>query len=230
MHSPLSSQILFAVALLPVMPAAAQSPTAPGNQACPSIAVSCPSDFSSGDTIVFTANVSGGDPSVKPEYHWEVSAGTIIQGQGSPSITLDTTGIGGQTPTGTVTVIGFSSFCASTASCTLVICKGIPLPTKLNSYGTLPRRELLRRLNAFATQLENQPGAQGYILAYNGRRSRTDEAQSKAKQSREYLVLKRRIDTNRIVTVKGGTKEKLTIELWIVPTGASPPPPQPGIN
>jgi hypothetical protein len=229
MHSRLSSQMLFVAVLLPVLPAAAQTATGPGNQACPSITVSCPSDFRNGDTIVFQAHVEGGDPNAKPEYHWEVSAGTIIQGQGSPSITVDTTGIGGQTPTGTITITGFSSSCASTASCTLAICEGIPWPTKLNSYGTLPKREVLRRLSAFATHLEQQPGAQGYILVYNGRHSRAGEAQELANQSRDYLVLKRRMDAGRIVTVDGGTQEKLTIELWLVPVGASPPP-SPGIN
>jgi len=53
MHSRLSSQMLFAVVLLPVMPAAAQTATGPGNQPVRQITVSCPSDFTYGDTVVF---------------------------------------------------------------------------------------------------------------------------------------------------------------------------------
>jgi hypothetical protein len=67
---------------------------------CPQITVSCPTDLvKAGDSVTFSANVSGGDPKVTPTYNWSVSAGTITSGQGTPSITVDTAGLGGESIT-----------------------------------------------------------------------------------------------------------------------------------
>ncbi|HEX9919834.1 MAG TPA: hypothetical protein VGA87_11735, partial [Pyrinomonadaceae bacterium] len=85
-------------------PASAQpSASAPASaeQQCPTVTVSCPDTAAENleDALTFTANVSGGDPNVTPTFNWTVSAGTISSGQGTSSIKVDTTGIGGQTVT-----------------------------------------------------------------------------------------------------------------------------------
>src|SRR2546426_8367870 len=46
-----------------------------------------------------------------PTYHWTVSAGRIIDGQGTPSIRVDTNGLAGQTLTATVSVGGYTLDC-----------------------------------------------------------------------------------------------------------------------
>jgi hypothetical protein len=183
-----------------------------------------------GELLTFTAHVRGGDPKVVPVYRWEVWAGRIIQGQGSASIKLDLTGFGGQSPTATVTVSGFDSDCARTASCSLIIEYWDLDPKKFDSYSALPRKEELKRLSAFAVQLQNQPGAVGYLLAYGGQRARAGEALKLATTVKEYLVKSRRIDANRIVTLDGGYREKPTIDLWIVGIGGNPPVATPTID
>jgi hypothetical protein len=58
--------------------------------ACPTLEISTPSDsFKAGETITFTANVSGKSDNLT--YNWTVSAGTIIEGQGTPKIKVETT-------------------------------------------------------------------------------------------------------------------------------------------
>jgi hypothetical protein len=191
--------------------------------ACPTISVSCPADVKDGEPIIFTVSVSGGDPNVVPVYNWEVSTGRIIEGQGTASIKLDMTGFGGHSPTASVTISGFDSACARTASCSLIIERWHLGPKKFGSYGALPPKEERSRLNAFAIELEKQPGAQGYILAYGGRRGRAGVAQEAAARAKIYLLRTRGIHEDRIVTLDAGFKEKLTLELWIVPIGANPP-------
>jgi hypothetical protein len=193
---------------------------------CPVISVSCPSEVKDGELLTFTAHVRGGDPKVVPVYRWEVWAGRIIQGQGSASIKLDLTG----SPTATVTVTGFDSDCAATASCSLIIEHWDLNPKKFDSYSALPHKEALKRLNAFAVQLENQPGAQAYLLAYGGQRGRAGEALGLAAQVKEYLVKSHRIDAVRIVTLDGGYREKPTIDLWIVGIGGNLPVATPTID
>src|SRR6185369_9308997 len=78
---------------------------------CPQVSVSCPSDIDAGQPITFTASVPGGDTAATYTYNWSESAGTITSGQGTSSITVDTTGIGGQSVTATVSIGGADPSC-----------------------------------------------------------------------------------------------------------------------
>jgi len=184
---------------------------------CPTVSVSCPSDVDQGSPITFTAAVSG-DMSVT--YNWTVSAGTISSGQGTSSIAVDTTGIGGQSVTATVELGGLDPSCSRTASCTSGVRTPIAPPVKFDEYGNIKFNDEKARLDNYAIQLQNQPGSQGYIIAYG---SCAGEAQARADRAKDYLVNTRGIDASRLVTVDGGCRSDLAVELWIVPTGATPP-------
>jgi hypothetical protein len=198
---------------------------------CPELSVSCPTDLiEAGQPASVSANVSGGDPSASITYNWTVSAGTISSGQGTPSITIDTTGVaGGGNVTATVELGGVAPECNRTASCTFGI-KEMPRARKFDEYGNIAFNDEKARLDNFAIELQNNPGAQGYIIAYGGRKARANEAQARADRAKDYLVNTRQIDSGRIVTVDGGYREDLTVELWIVPTGATPPTASPTVD
>ncbi len=54
----------------------------------------------------------------QPTYAWSVSAGTIVRGQGTLSIVVNTEGLAGDTEvTATITVAGIDPACQPTASC-----------------------------------------------------------------------------------------------------------------
>jgi hypothetical protein len=196
---------------------------------CPTVRVSCPDTVREGDTITFTADVSGGDTGVTPTYNWTVSAGTIVGGQGTSSIQVSTTGLGAQTVTATVDVGGFDRSCSSSASCSTAV-GGVERPRKIDEYGRIEFNDEKARLDNFAIELQNNPTAQGYIIAYGGRRGRAGEAQARADRAKNYLVNERGIDSSRIVTLDGGYREDFTVELWIVPTGATPPAAEPTVD
>ncbi|HEY0544615.1 MAG TPA: Ig-like domain-containing protein [Pyrinomonadaceae bacterium] len=208
----------------------AEPPTGCCVPPCPNVSVDCPTGITeAGTPVTFTANVSGGDPNASLTYNWTVSAGTITSGQGTPSITVDTTGLGGQTITGTVELGGVAPECNRTASCSTQI--GVtPRARKFDEYNNIAFNDEKARLDNFAIELNNNPGAQGYIIAYGGRKARANEAQARADRAKDYLVNTRGIDAGRIVTVDGGYKEDLTVELWIVPTGATPPTASPTVD
>jgi hypothetical protein len=88
---------------------------------CPTVAVTCPDDTEAGVVITFTANTAVGDPAPKLTFHWTVSAGTIMEGQGTDSIKVDTKNLGGKTITAIVEVDGFDPSCNKTASCSTPI-------------------------------------------------------------------------------------------------------------
>ena len=184
---------------------------------CPTVSVSCPSDVDQGSAITFSA--SAGDANVT--YNWSVSAGSISNGQGTSSITVDTAGLGGQTVTATVEVGGLDPSCSRTASCsTNVRTPPVNNPTKFDEYGNIRFNDEKARLDNYAIQLQNQPGSQGYIIAYG---SCEGEAQARADRAKDYLVNTRGIDAGRLVTIDGGCRSDLLVQLWIVPTGADAP-------
>jgi len=186
---------------------------------CPTIAVSCTDAVDQGSPITYTASITG-EGGGSATYNWSVSAGTITSGQGTSSITVDTAGIGGQTVTATVEVGGLAPECARTASCSTSVRPPKPIAVKFDEYGNIRFNDEKARLDNFAIQLQNQPGAQGYYIAYG---SCAGEAQQRADRAKDYLVNNRGIDASRIVTVDGGCRAELGIELWIVPNGADAP-------
>jgi hypothetical protein len=187
---------------------------------CPTVNVTCPDSVDAGAPITFTANVTGGDPNLTPTFNWSVSAGTISSGQGTSSITVDTTGIGGQTVTATVEIGGVEPTCTRTASCSTSVRTPPSLPRKFDTYGNIKFNDEKARLDNYAIQLQNEPGSQGYIIVYG---SCTGEGQARADRAKDYLVNTRGIDAGRIVTVDGGCRSELSVELWIVPSGSTPP-------
>jgi hypothetical protein len=184
---------------------------------CPTVSVSCPTSVDLGSAITFSSSLSS---SANVTYNWSVSAGTISSGQGTSSITVDTAGLGGQTVTATVEVGGLDPACSRTASCSTSVTAPQAPPTKFDEYGNIRFNDEKARLDNYAIQLQNQPGAQGYIIAYG---SCAGEAQARADRAKDYLVNTRGIDAGRIVTMDGGCRSDLSVELWIVPSGATPP-------
>jgi hypothetical protein len=188
---------------------------------CPQVSVSCPADVEQGTPITFTASVTGGDTSVTGTYNWSVSAGTITSGQGTSTITVDTAGIGGQTVTASVEVGGYPPTCATTASCsTQVRTPVVVTPTKFDEYGNIRFNDEKARLDNYAIQLQNDPSAEGYIIAYG---TCAGEGQARADRAKNYLVNTRGIEAGRIITIDGGCRSDLTVELWVRPTGATVP-------
>jgi hypothetical protein len=90
---------------------------------CPAISVSCPGKTVEVDApITFSASWSGGFPYMEPTYAWTVSSGTIIAGQGTPTIRVKTKGLSDDTEiTASFKLGGSPVECQSEASCTTKI-------------------------------------------------------------------------------------------------------------
>ena len=188
---------------------------------CPQVSVSCPSDVGPGEPITYTASVSGGESGATFTYNWSVSAGTISSGQGTSTITVDTAGLGGQSVTATVSIGGADPSCTgTTASCTTNIRTPPPNPSKFDEYGNIRFNDEKARLDNYAIQLQNDPNATGTIIVYG---TCTGEGQQRGDRAKDYLVNTRGIEASRITVVDGGCRADLTVQLWIVPSGATAP-------
>jgi hypothetical protein len=199
-------------------------PCAPTIQpSCPRVEISCPTNISVDQPVSFSAIVAGGSPITAPIYNWTVSGGTIIDGQGTSLIKVDTHGLAGQTIKATLTMGGHTLDCSAT--CTLAIPIPGAKPRKFDEFPDISRNDEKARLDNYVIELQNDPTATAYVLVYPARSRKTTDAQKHSSRIIDYLVNSRGIDARRIVTMVGGAREELKVELWIAPQGAKPPSP-----
>lgn len=151
-----------------------------------------------------------------------MSGGKISAGQGTHEIVVEVEGRGSLTAT--VEVGGYPSSCQAAASCTTVDGPRLRGYRKTDEYGDIKPNEEKQRLGSFAQEVRDDPTAQGYVIVYAGRRARRGEARERGERARRYLVGGWGLDGARIVVIDGGHRESRAVELFVVPTGASPPP------
>lgn len=198
---------------------------------CPTVSVTCPDMvYLGGDVLSFVVTVTGGDPNVTPTYNWTVSNGTIDSGQGTVAIKVDLSGVTeSSSVTATVDVGGFDGECSTSSSCTASVMKKAEA-RKFDEYGKLAEGDENPRLDNFAIELQSDPTAQGYVIAYGGRRSAAGAANKMAASIKNYLVNKRGLDPQRVTTIDGGFRDEPMTELWIVPSEATPPTASPTVD
>ena len=184
---------------------------------CPPVSASGPSEVDQGAPINYVASVNASNVT----YNWSVSAGTITGGQGTSAITVDTTGLGGQSVTATVEVGGLAAACGRTASTsTSVRSPVVKECKKFDEYGNIKFNDEKARLDPFAVALQGSPGSQGYIIGYGACEG---EGLARANRAKDYLVNTRGIDAGRITTVDGGCRAELWVQLYVCEEGAPPP-------
>lgn len=190
---------------------------------CPSVSIACPTNLGTDQPLNFSANVAGGTAGITPSYNWIVSAGTITSGQGTNSIIVDTKGLAGQTVKATLSMGGYSLDCSAACSVQL------PVPQlsnrKFDEFADIQRNDEKARLDNYAIELQNDPTAMAYVIIHPAASTRPSDVKRRTARIVEYLVNTRGIDSNRILTLTGGPKPDLSVELWIAPQGAAPPKP-----
>jgi hypothetical protein len=197
---------------------------------CPyPVSISAPDKVMEGEIITFAADVEyGGTASLN--YNWKISPSTvrILTGAGSPTITVDSTGLGGQRLVATLTADDGSSdpACAQSAQAVSVVAPHVKISivsSEFDECNNCTFDDQKARLDNLAVDLQNDPSKRAYIIAYGGRMSPLGQVEVLMSRSRDYLVTQRQIDASRLTVVNGGFREEDSVELWIVPSGAEPP-------
>jgi len=188
--------------------------------ACPNVEIVSPANVAVDQPVTFSSNVYGGTPVVSPIYNWTVSAGTILEGQGTSSIKVATTGLAGQTIKATLSLGGQALDCSASSGVS------IPLPQaksrKFDEFPAISRNDEKARLDNYAIEIQNDPTSTAYVVIYPLRSARAGDTQRRSQQIVDYLVNTRHLDAKRIVSVIGGARDELHVELWICPQGTTP--------
>ena len=199
-------------------------------QPCPTnLTVSAPATVNDGDVITFASDVAYGGTSAL-NYIWTVSPASakIVSGAGTPTISVDTTGVGNQSISAILVVDDGSGIpqCRQTAQAVTNVVftpPPVPVPRPFDEFPNLAFDDQKARLDNLAIELANVPGSTGYIIVYAGRTSRVGQADRLGARARDYMVRTRGVDPSRVTVVNGGYREEDTFEIWIVPQGAQPP-------
>lgn len=204
---------------------------------CPyPVNISAPQTVNEGEIITFAADVEyGGTSGLR--YVWTVNplSARVISGAGSPTINVDSTGLGGQRIIATLAVDDGSTdpTCRQTAQSVSVVTapeRKVIVAREFDECNNCTYDDQKARLDNLAVELQNDPSTRAYIIAYGGRTSPLGQVEVLTKRALDYIVEQRGIDAARIVTVNGGFRESDSVELWVVPSGAAPPQATPTIQ
>jgi hypothetical protein len=190
-----------------------------------------PERVTEGDLVTFAAINSGTAP-VPLRYAWKVSPSTvrISSGLGTPSITVDSKGMGGQTISAELDVNDdvYDNKCRQLISVPTDVTpkEKPPQPYKCDEFEAQNPDQDKARFDNCVIQAQNTPDAQLYVIIYPG----TDKASLSrnsydrlSKRALDYMVKTRGFDPRRISVVRGSNRLKTTVEIWVVPPGAQPP-------
>jgi hypothetical protein len=214
----------------PMKPGTQQPAVQPGQQPaavpCPQLVVQGPGrSVRDGEQISFAANIGGGDPNVQPVFNWSISSGTIVNGQGTRTIQVDSTGAGNDRQiTADLLIGGYSFECRNSATATVPVAAPAK---KVDEFGDLPAQDESGKLDSIVNYL-NQAPDRIYVIGYAGRNNVRGYASDVLRRMKAYTTGKAPAD--RVVMIDGGFREQPAYEIWVVPIGAEPPRPSPTID
>lgn len=171
---------------------------------CPTLEVSGGGVVRSGESMNFAVNITGLSETTNLKYEWEISNGTISSGPGTPTITVDTTGLSYRTTiTATVKVVGLPENCSKTASETGAITPLCILPRTFDEFRRLSNNDVLARIQNLYVELGNDSGALGYIINYG------TEREFAARQRQIQSATGRlKLDASRVKIIYGGANPR----------------------
>lgn len=191
-----------------------------------------PDRVTEGDLITFAAINSGTAP-IPLRYAWRLSPNVkVTSGLGTPSITVDTAGLGRSIITAELDVNDdvYDSRCRQLISVPTEVVPIPPVeeikPFRCDEFEAKTPDDDKARFDNCVIQAQNTPDSQLYIVIYPGtdRVSTTRNTYDRlSRRALDYMVKERGFDPRRISIVRGSPRLKTTYEVWIVPPGAQPP-------
>lgn len=204
-----------------------QQPQQPAVIPCPKMQIQGPNrPMRDGEKVSFAANIAGGDPKVQPIFNWSISSGTIIGGQGTRNITVDTTGAGNDRQViADLLVGGYGYECENRATVTVPVAAPA---SKVDEFGELPEKDEAGKMDSIVTFLGQSPD-RVYLIGYAGRNNVRGYTSDTLRRMKTYLAKTPGI-AERVVAMDGGFREQPAFEIWVVPVGAEGPRPTPTID
>ncbi len=176
---------------------------------CPSISITNPPErVNPGEVMTFTANITGLDLQ-DHEIVWSIDKGRIIQGQGTPILIVDSTGLSQEAIIAEVKLKGIRGGCRNSAIGFGTISSGIRI-YDLDEFGDLPDGDIEARIDSIAGQLEEDKFAKVYIINYGS----SEKIDYRKTLVTNYFSL-RNIQNSRYEFVDGGEENSIRTRIFI---------------
>jgi hypothetical protein len=193
----------------------------------------CPNIYVQGDgfeydrskIVKFSVYIYQSEPKKEFTYKWKTSDGKILNGQSTDAIDVDLSNTNTKTVSAFVEIEGVPYSCGKVGFTKIEIGKN---PYIFDSAVRYNYSDLLARLEAFITFLNNNPTTRGYIIVYANRTEGSREME-RAIASVKRVFAFRKQDLSRVTMVRGGYREYNTVDSWILPEGADVPIPTPTV-
>lgn len=182
------------------------------NKSCPEIKVIAPQKVAvTGEIMRFSVFSSKETENLKLEYEWHVSVGTIIKGQKTPAIEIETFGNSNVNVIATVEIKGLAKHCVNTLSGTGSIAEPPnPFIHNCDDYGKMSKEDEFARLDPTAINLLNDSDSIAVIHI------ESKEIKKRVTRIFNYLTKRRGIAANRLIfTLKNSETEYARVCLWI---------------
>lgn len=101
-----------------------------------------------------------------------------------------------------------------------------PKPLLFDSFIYSNSEDASARIDNWRNGLNNTPQSRGFVMIYGGKIGKRGEVDAHIRGIKQAFRLKG-IDDKRVAIKKGGYREKVTVEFWIIPQGADSPKPSP---
>jgi PEGA domain len=199
---------------------------------CPfPVKLSGPAQVSEGQIVTFSSEAYY--PGLSSlHYTWTLNPATahILRGDTTSKIEVDTTGLAGQRITATLLIDDGSgdSACRQVREVSILVPpaeKQTIVAKKFDVCCSCSFDDQKARLDNLAIELQNDPSARAYVIAYTKRSPRTAKNDFLLLRARDYLVTHRGLNASRIMTINGGDRDSDCVELWVGPLGTKPPSP-----
>jgi hypothetical protein len=108
----------------------------------------------------------------------------------------------------------------------------------IDEFHDVPCDEYLARIDNALIEASNEPNTTVFVIIYEGQENvfskdkkmslppAKGQFEERIKSVKERLAF-RQFPVDRFRFVNGGAREKLTVEMWLLPPGADPPKPKP---
>lgn len=209
----------FAVPMLVIVAAGASAESlAQVSDECPTVMIAADAEVNGPEPAKFQASAKGGSAEVDAAYNWSVSAGTIVAGQGTSQIVVDTNGLAaGTVINATVEVLGYPGSCDTSASAAMSVVKKA---YKVFEGAYTDDAELGRLLSVLIEK--RVPDGKSYVVFYAGSAAPAGEV-DRLKAAAKAHIESQGQDLENFPFLDGGERDRTTIEFWMAGPGDDAP-------
>jgi len=186
-------------------------------EVCPKLKVIDPSVATRpGENMLFTGKIGDHIDSDNIRYVWKIDKGAIVEGQGTNSITVNTSGLYNTVVNALVEIEGLPIDCENRARGSGLVQSG-GSPRMFDEFADISDEDVELRLEYYFSEIRDEPKVSGFVVNY-GR----DSDIAKREKLFKKLMRKYKISSSRITFINGGNESRIRTRLWILPADTDP--------